>query len=80
MTDRNCKECKHRKTSKDGITMCELWKCEYESNEDKVLRIKVLETVGQYFAGLVKEGQDVDLLMKCNRELLAQIRGIDNAE
>lgn len=75
MTDRNCKECKHKKEKG-----CELWECRFEQNTDKVLRIKVLETVGQYFAGLVKEGQDIDLLMKCNRELLAQIRGIDNAE
>lgn len=78
MTDRNCKECKHRKTSKDGITMCELWECEYELNEDKVLRLKVLQTVGSYFGELLQEGYDYDLLTKCNRELLKRIREIEN--
>lgn len=73
MTDRNCKECKHKKEKG-----CELWECRFEQDTDKVLRIKVLQTIGHYFGGLIQEGYDYELLAKCNRELMAQVREIEN--
>lgn len=67
--DRDCKSCIHKKTQG-----CELWECKYDKIEESLDKLVVLQTIGLFFADKLKAGEDYDLMVECNRELLKKIR------